>query len=208
MDGVHNICGGDKREFLPCDFSGGNPTCLGECEGEVKLWNVANPQDQPEPLFLHKPSNSNNPFTGAVNSVAFSPDGHWLASASDDGTVKLYNRQTKKEWHTFPINKQVYSVAFSPDSKVLASGGADKKVRLWDVGTWKEKNTLDHIADVYAVAFSSDNKWLASASGYGEVKLWKWNLDTRSGGVHIPFYTENVYSIAFSPRRQNLGVGR
>ncbi len=69
-----------------------------------------------------------------VYSVAFSPDGNYLASCSGDWTVKLWSVESQKEVITLQGHSSpVYSVAFSLDGKYLASGSYDKTVKLWNV---------------------------------------------------------------------------
>jgi WD40 repeat protein len=69
-----------------------------------------------------------------VNSVAFSPDGKYLASGSQDKIVKLWSVQSQKEVTTLKGHSDsVESVAFSPDGKYLASGSRDKTVKLWSM---------------------------------------------------------------------------
>ena len=89
--------------------------------------------------------------TAAVVSVAFSPDGKTLASASYDGTLRLWEMATGKERAALgEYTGCVGCVAFSPDGKTLASGiiGSPvpfpdlNNVKLWDVATGKVRTTL------------------------------------------------------------------
>ncbi len=69
-----------------------------------------------------------------VSSVAFSPDGKYLASSSKDTTLRLWSVESKKQLSMLQGHSStVYSIAFSPDSKYLVSGSEDKTVKLWNV---------------------------------------------------------------------------
>jgi len=107
-----------------------------------------------------------NGHTGTVAMAAFSSDGETLASASEDGTVKLWNWKlgtllTTLEGHS----AGVLHVNFSPDGKTLATSSRDKTVILWDLVKGKKRATLDHHnGSVSSVLFSADGKTLTTAS--------------------------------------------
>ncbi|WTE71220.1 WD40 repeat domain-containing protein [Streptomyces sp. NBC_01615] len=71
--------------------------------------------------------------TDQVSDVAFSPDGHTLATSSQDSTVRLWNADTGEPRRTMLGHTDwVYAVAFGPDGHTLATASADKTVRLWN----------------------------------------------------------------------------
>jgi WD40 repeat protein len=144
--------------------------------------------------------------TNAVVAVAFSPDSKTLASASHDGTLKLWDMTTGKERATLQGHTKedketseaaygVESVAFSLDGKTLAAAAHDMTVKVWDVATARRSTLQGHTHAVYCVAFSSDSKTLASASGDKTVKLW--DLATGKERATLHGHTESVMSVAF-----------
>ena len=68
-----------------------------------------------------------------VQSVAFSPDGKRITSASGDGTVKVWDAMTGQETLTLKGHVGIVSsAAFSPDGQWIASAGQDRSAKLWD----------------------------------------------------------------------------
>ncbi|WP_229908934.1 nSTAND1 domain-containing NTPase, partial [Streptomyces griseosporeus] len=113
-----------------------------------------------------------------VNSVAFSSDGHTLATAGSDGTVRVWDTDTDKPRTTLRgLSGVVNSVAFSPDGGTIATGSS-YSAWLWDAVTGKPRTPLTgHTAQIYSVAFSPDGRTVATASADGTARLW----DTTTG---------------------------
>src|SRR5207253_42253 len=101
-----------------------------------------------------------------VQALAYSPDGTRLATASHDGSVKLWEVATGRELRSYYGHSEaVRAVAFRPDGKLVASAGGDKEVRLWDPDTGKDVRTLPGATEfITSVAFSPDGTRVASAS--------------------------------------------
>ena len=109
-----------------------------------------------------------------VLSVAFSPDGKYIASGSWDKTIKLWNVSDGSLLRTLKGHtNSVSSVAFSPDGKYIASGSWDDTIRLWRVSDGLLLRTFEgHTGDVESVSFSPDGKYIASGSWDKTIKLW------------------------------------
>jgi WD40 repeat protein len=74
--------------------------------------------------------------TGWVRSLAVSPDGKVLVSASDDNTIKFWDIAAGRHFKTVKGHTAgVRCIAFSPDGKRLASASWDRTIKLWEGGT-------------------------------------------------------------------------
>jgi WD40 repeat protein/serine/threonine protein kinase len=146
--------------------------------------------------------------------ATFSPDAQKLATASSDGTIKVWGWDParigtdRQPQFTRDVHADGYGnrVAFSSDSGRLASGGDGYTVNIWDARSGELQHTLRaHTGDVLAVAFSRDSRWLATAGADTTVRIW----DTRSWKLAhtLRGHTGLVMSLAFSPDSQRLASG-
>jgi len=136
-----------------------------------------------------------------VFTVAFSPDGKRLASASNR-EVKVWDAATGKEVYTYPIRgTNVYGLAFSPDGKTLAVG-VSRDVKLLDAATGKEGLWIKNAPHfLFRMAFSPDGKRLAVGSGIagdkpGDIHIWDPN--TGKEMMTLGGHTEAVLAVAYS----------
>ena len=133
----------------------------------------------------------------AVWEVRFSPDGNTIATASRDGTVKLWKTDgaliTTLENH----NDSIVEVLFSLDGSTIATASSDGTAKLWKIDGTEIATFRGHTDSVNEIHFSSDGNVIATASNDGTAKLWK--ID----GIEIANLTsrswQKVTNARFSP---------
>ena len=139
-------------------------------------------------------------WVAAVRSVAFSPDGERVASASDDKTVKIWNLSTGEEARTLTGHSDfVYSLAISPNGQTLVSGSGDNTIKIWNIREGKESLSITYsfwVKVVTAVAFSLNGQLVASGGGDNAIKLW--NPSNGKKIRTVTGHSDKVVSIAFS----------
>lgn len=118
---------------------------------------------------------------GKIDAITFDPVKKHLATAGEDGVVRVWTVGEKGELtpqaeligHTSPV----HTLDFSPDGRTLASGGTDRTVRLWDPMTGQERAALTGHADrVIRVQFTADGAGLVTIDRGGTARRWRAEL--------------------------------
>ncbi|MEH1940985.1 MAG: NB-ARC domain-containing protein [Nostoc sp.] len=183
-----------------------NLLASGHEDQTIKLWDVNFNAPQNLKVDL-QPFRVLHGHSNRIFSVAFSSNGQFLASASADRTIKLWNPHTGQCLKTLHGHGSwVWAVAFSPDSNFLASGSYDHTIKIWDVRSGECLQTLQgHPGSVLAIAFSPDGKTFFS-SGYEKI-VKRWDLETGNCLHTWEADSNRVWAVAVSPDNQYVATG-
>jgi WD40 repeat protein len=163
--------------------------------------------------FAHPYATRLTGHTRTVRSVAFSPKGQILATASLDHTARLWDVHDPHHPASLSIladQNKVNSVAFSPDGHILATASSDHTARLWDIRDPFHPASLGaligHEGPVNSAVFSPDGQTIATASADGTTRLWDVRDRSHPAPLSILPPTDGVNLVVFSPDGQTLAT--
>jgi len=136
--------------------------------------------------------------SGPLSSIAFSPNGQFLASGGEDQVVKVWNVQTKSEVRSFRAHTDwVTSVGFSPDGESIVSASVDQSVLLWRFIADETDVATGHVRKVNLVAMSGNGERIASAGEDRTVRVW--NATTGQELRVLTGHSGAITAVAISP---------
>ncbi|WP_414587311.1 NB-ARC domain-containing protein [Scytonema sp. PCC 10023] len=187
-------------------------------DGSIRLWSNYLSQNRPsKPSIINSSVKLLQGHTDWVWNIAFSPDGRLLASASLDGTLRLWSIQDGQpiyvlEGHTH----DVFGLAISADNQLLVSTGEDQTVRLWHLESGRNLKMLrGYTGGIHCLSLSSDDQILASSGQSEMIQLWHLQPDGNLPSYH-PYKTfpsplrrmSSFSKVSFSPDNQTLAINR
>lgn len=142
-----------------------------QCPPELRNWEWG------RLMYLCSQSSRDYNSSAPVDDLALAPDGQTFATASWDGQVRVWKRDTGEVLHTLAHDGiYVHAVAWSPDGKWLATGSGDKphNLKLWDLSDSEQPRSgvAAHEDAIVGLRFSDDGRWLLTCSYDNTARLW------------------------------------
>jgi WD40 repeat protein len=186
--------------------------CMGLGIGTlIKFSAIGNFEEINLPVFQQNRLNATRSFrslqghTDVIQNVALSPDGKTIASASDDGTVKIWELEGDNSSPIKEIKDQggwVRAVVFLSDRQIITAG-QDKNIKIIDIASGKVVKTLSgHTNLINSLAISPSNDLLVSGSYDNTVNIWQ--ISTGKLLRSLKGHTDKIWSVAISPNGNEI----
>jgi WD40 repeat protein/serine/threonine protein kinase len=142
-----------------------------------------------------------------VNDANFSPDGSRIATASSDGTVRVWDYESGREIaRLYGLEGAIVNVTFSPQGTLLAAGGTHGEIKVWSTVNWDPQFALQaHTGEVRGLVFGSEDS-LISGGVDGWLRTWNVKTKQQTHKYHLA-NDRSVNCLAVAPRGKLLLVG-
>ena len=159
--------------------------------GSMRLWEL--PAKSAKTTF--------SAHRGIVWVAQFADDGSFMATAGDDGLVKLWKPGETEAWKTFANTNAVRGLALAHHDHRLFAGVRDGTIRVWsfDETTESPQQPLVQIQQpgtIYAVAISPDDQTLATAGTDKTIRVW--NAATLTEKLPLDGHNGSIYGLSFN----------
>ena len=159
-------------------------------------------QFDPDESAILEPTVSLSGHAAGVTAVQFSPNGTLIATASVDGTTKIWNRFGKEVYALEGHDGRINGLDFNAAGTLLATASNDSTVKLWNLDSPSQRILSGHSDTIYSVNFSPNSTLLATASTDDRILLW----DAMTPYDTFPQVLQagtDVYNIAISSNSSN-----
>jgi WD40 repeat protein len=172
----------------------GNMLLIGTLEGALSAWDM----DTGAQLWV------GSGHDARINDIAVERERDWVATASDDGTVRTWDMREGDELSALALStpSPLVDVAYSPDGGIIAAAGLDGLVHLWDTASGEEMPPLGADTGEFgfiSLALHADEGAVELAAAKEDGSIWRWDLGSRSA-LPSPPPGEPVHAIAYDDR--------
>jgi WD40 repeat protein len=182
---------------IACTMQGTLLSVATGCENsDVRVWTIQRGYRASDIGLSHQ---------GRVRAIMYSPDGCYLATASDNHGAYLWDTRSGHKGRILYHKDSVYTVAFSPDSRYIVTGSEDGSVRVWETANGQERGCLTNSSAVNAVFFHQSSSSIIIANSNGTIGLWKWERGSTNHQVTSP-HKSSVNAIAVSNDERYLAT--
>jgi WD40 repeat protein len=201
------ILEGSKSPIFNLDWSPDGHLLAWAGHGQIRLWDAINRQETDPKIQAH---------SGDIWGMAWSPDGNCLASASQDGSVKLWNTANWQKTADLDTGAWAFCISWSPDGKRLAvgTGSSTDETRpetfsgtsqIWDLDTQQMLRQFFVSSFIISTAWSPDGSTLAVGQWDGRITFWDGEKDSALKSLVATTARSDVNGLAWSPDGCRLG---